>query len=69
MGIGLSTHILGLPIAQRHKYAIKVVMGSIRARGDAPLTWNNDCRFRGVNPIVGPDVNKVLGYYVPLVPL
>lgn len=69
MGIGLSTHILGLPIVQHRENAIKIVAGSMQAKGGVSLTWDNDCRFRRVNPVIGPDVDKFIEYYVPLGPL
>ena len=33
------------------------------------LTWDNDGRIWGVNPVVRPEVNNVLGHYAPLGPV
>lgn len=34
--------------------------------GDISLTWDNDRRVWGINPIVRPNIRNVLGHYVPL---
>ena len=36
---------------------------------DVPLTWDDERRILGVDPIVRPEVDNVLGHCVPLGPL
>ena len=38
----------------------------MQAKSEVSLTWDNDRRFLGVNPIVRPDVDEVFRCYIPL---
>ena len=71
MGICLSAHIRGLPISWRRESNTRSEpwRGRLQEKERHSPTWYDDHRFRGVNPVVRPDVDKVFGYYVPLRPI
>ena len=41
----------------------------MRVKDDVSLTWDDNRRILGLNPIVRPEVDNVLGHYVPFEPL
>ena len=65
MGICLSAHIRGVPIVPHQERVVKIVASPMGTEQHS-LTWDNDRRVRGVDPIIRPDINKILRYNVPL---
>ena len=41
----------------------------MEAKDDVSLTWDNDRGVFGIDPIIRPEIDNVLGHYVPLGPL
>ena len=38
----------------------------MQVKGDVSLTWDNDRRVWGANPVIRPEIDDVLGHYVPV---
>ena len=50
---------------QHQERAVEIAVGPMGTE-QRSLTWNNDRRCWGVDPIIRSDINKILGYNVPL---